>query len=161
MANAEKSAAYKKLVADMQKQYPAYGKSSVTVSRGTAKKASSDSKEIASNFYKTFDNDDDFFKTLADWGLTWRKTNEPKTKRMWAIYALSVAIENGFNPFDVVTKKAPPVELFASEIDGENICQEINLYTYWQGLGYAEKTPKIKYLLVAQDFGNIFYGDNS
>lgn len=33
-------------------------------------------------------------------------------------------------------------------------CHEINLYTYWQGLGYAENTPKIKYLLVAQDWGN-------
>ena len=41
------------------------------------------------------------------------------------------------------------------------ICNEINLYTYWQGLGYADKTPKIKYLLVGQDFGNIFRGDNT
>ena len=53
------------------------------------------------------------------------------------------------------------VKLFAPVIEGENICKEINLYTYWQGLGYAEKTPKIKYLLVAQDFGNIFYWDIS
>ncbi|SFA72764.1 hypothetical protein [Selenomonas ruminantium] len=32
-------------------------------------------------------------------------------------------------------------------------CREINLYTYWQGLGYKESTPPIKYLLVAQDWG--------
>lgn len=40
------------------------------------------------------------------------------------------------------------------------ICNEINLYTYWQGLGYAEKTPKIKYLLVGQDWGNPFLPNN-
>lgn len=48
------------------------------------------------------------------------------------------------------------VKLFASTINGVNVCNEINLYTYWQGFGYAEKTPNIKYLLVAQDFGNFF-----
>ena len=47
-----------------------------------------------------------------------------------------------------------------SEIDGISFnglpkCStEINLYTYWQGFGYARRTPKIKYLLVAQDWGN-------
>lgn len=35
-------------------------------------------------------------------------------------------------------------------------CREINLYTYWQGRGYAETTPGIKYLLVGQDWGNPF-----
>ena len=45
------------------------------------------------------------------------------------------------------------VKLFASTINGVNVCNEINLYSYWQGFGYAEKTPKIKYLLVAQDRG--------
>ena len=34
------------------------------------------------------------------------------------------------------------------------VCKEINLYTYWQGRGYAETTPEIKYLLVGQDWGN-------
>lgn len=38
----------------------------------------------------------------------------------------------------------------------ENICKEINLYTYWQGLDYAKNTPKIKYLFVLQDYGCIF-----
>ena len=41
------------------------------------------------------------------------------------------------------------------------ICEEINLWTYWQGLGYAEKVPKIKYLLVGQDYGGIFHLDNN
>ncbi|WP_141080621.1 hypothetical protein [Campylobacter lanienae] len=30
----------------------------------------------------------------------------------------------------------------------------INLWTYWQGLGYEIDTPKIRILLVAQDWGN-------
>ena len=47
-------------------------------------------------------------------------------------------------------------ELYAPYVNGEMICREINLYTYWQGLGYAENTPKIKYLFVAQDFGSLF-----
>ena len=51
------------------------------------------------------------------------------------------------------------VELFAPVVNGVNICDEINLYTYWQGFGYAEHTPKIKYLLVAQDWGNFFNDD--
>lgn len=50
-------------------------------------------------------------------------------------------------------------DLYAPYIEGENICKEINLFTYWQGFGYAEKTPKIKYLFVAQDFGSIFGED--
>ena len=37
------------------------------------------------------------------------------------------------------------------------ICNEINLYTYWQGLGYADGTPEIKYLLVGQDWGDPAY----
>ena len=36
-------------------------------------------------------------------------------------------------------------------------CEEINLYTYWQGLGYAKSTPPIKYLLVGQDWGSLNY----
>ena len=44
-------------------------------------------------------------------------------------------------------------ELYAPYVNGEMICQEINLYTYCQGLGYADNTPKIKYLFVAQDYG--------
>ena len=47
------------------------------------------------------------------------------------------------------------IELAALDTD---ICKEINLYTYWQGLGYEQKTPHIKYLLVGQDWGNPFLG---
>lgn len=36
---------------------------------------------------------------------------------------------------------------------GEDLCQEINLWTYWQGWGYAKETPHIKYMLIGQDFG--------
>ena len=50
-------------------------------------------------------------------------------------------------------------ELYAPYVNGEMICQEINLYTYWQGLDYAEKTPAIKYLFVAQDWGSLFLED--
>lgn len=35
----------------------------------------------------------------------------------------------------------------------EDLCKEINLWTYWQGWNYAENTPKIKYLVIGQDFG--------
>lgn len=37
--------------------------------------------------------------------------------------------------------------------DDEDLCMEINLWTYWQGWNYSENTPKIKYLLLGQDFG--------
>ena len=39
-------------------------------------------------------------------------------------------------------------------LTGFDELREVNLYTYWQGLGYANKTPDIKYLLVGQDWGN-------
>ena len=35
----------------------------------------------------------------------------------------------------------------------EDLCREINLWTYWQGWNYAEHTPIIKYMLLGQDFG--------
>lgn len=38
-------------------------------------------------------------------------------------------------------------------LPGEDLCQEINLWTYWQGWGYAAHTPNIKYMLIGQDFG--------
>ena len=46
--------------------------------------------------------------------------------------------------------------LYAPYVDENTYCQEINFYTYWQGLGYAERTPKIKYLFVSQDWGSFF-----
>ena len=33
-------------------------------------------------------------------------------------------------------------------LPGEDLCQEINLWTYWQGWGYAKDTPHIKYMLI-------------
>lgn len=57
------------------------------------------------------------------------------------------------------SSKSDKVKLWAPYIDGENLCKEINFYTYWQGFGYAENTPKIKYLLVAQDWDNPFAED--
>ena len=39
-------------------------------------------------------------------------------------------------------------------LKGCDYCREINLWTYWQGLGYAENTPEIDILLVGQDWGN-------
>ena len=61
-------------------------------------------------------------------------------------------VQNKYPRFD----ENSDAELFSAFIDGENICKEINLYTYWQGLDYAKNTPKIKYLFVLQDYGCIF-----
>jgi len=65
---------------------------------------------------------------------------------------LVAEMQNQYPHFD----KNSDAELFAPFVDGENICHEINLYTYWQGLDYALKTPCIKYLFVLQDYGCIF-----
>ena len=65
---------------------------------------------------------------------------------------LVAKVQNKYPRFD----KNSDAELFSAFIDGENICHEINLYTYWQGLDWAKTTPKIKYLFVLQDYGCIF-----
>ena len=52
-------------------------------------------------------------------------------------------------------RQSPKVKLLAPVVDGENICHEINFYTYWQGFGYAQKVPKIKYLLVSKEWGRL------
>lgn len=36
-------------------------------------------------------------------------------------------------------------------------CKEINLWTYWQGWGYKDKTPDIDIMLVGQDWDNPFH----
>ena len=71
-------------------------------------------------------------------------------------YKNLVACMQGNYPVYAGQTPTKKVELFAPVINGKTFCKEINLYTYWQGFGYAEKTPKIKYLLVAQDWGNLF-----
>ena len=65
---------------------------------------------------------------------------------------LVTKVQNKYPRFD----ENSDAELFSAFVDGENICKEINLYTYWQGLDYAKNTPKIKYLFVLQDYGCIF-----
>ena len=67
--------------------------------------------------------------------------------------------KNQYPKYHDGVKISAPVALFAPVVNGVNICNEINLYTYWQGFGYANNTPKIKYLLVAQDWGNFFNDD--
>lgn len=58
--------------------------------------------------------------------------------------------------FDNFRPEKNTAELYAPFVNGEMICHEINIYTYWQGLGYAQRTPKIKILFVAQDCGSLF-----
>ena len=156
--NNEKSVAYKKLVADMQKKYPVYTSKILTnFPKVIGKKGDPIAREVVRKFAATFSDKNDFYKTLKEFGLDWQENskNNEAIYEMRAKEALRIAVENGFNPFDVVTKKDPPVELWAPVLNGENICQEINFYTDWQGVGYAEETPRIKYLLVAQDWGNL------
>ena len=65
---------------------------------------------------------------------------------------LVAEVQNKYPRFD----ENSDAELFSAFVNGENICHEINLYTYWQGLDWARTTPKIKYLFVLQDYGCIF-----
>lgn len=162
--NVKKSQDYKNLVAEMQKKYPIYGgKCEVYVPIDAFnKKGDPFARKIVQDYAATFSNKNDFYDTLKEIGITW-PTNSKGDKAIYemrAKEALRIAIENGFNPFDFVTKNDLPVELFRPSVNGKNICEEINLYTYWQGFGYAKNTPHIKYLLVAQDFGNIFDSSN-
>ena len=38
--------------------------------------------------------------------------------------------------------------------DSDNLCREINLWTYWQGWRYSEREDEVKILLLGQDWGN-------
>jgi hypothetical protein len=40
------------------------------------------------------------------------------------------------------------------EIPDDNLCREINLWTYWQGWNYAQRESHIHILLIGQDWGN-------
>ena len=44
------------------------------------------------------------------------------------------------------------MKLLAHVMNSEVLCPKINFYTYWQGFGYAEKTPESKYLIVSQSW---------
>ena len=158
----QKSAAYKKLVLDMQKKYPVYNTKIVAnFPMVINQKGNPDAKKVMQEFAATFQNKQDFYDTLKEMGFEWMEVNNAGIYEMRAKETLRIAIEHGFDPFNVVTKKDSLVELFAPVVNGENICHEINLYTYWQGFNYAEKIPHIKYLLVAQDWGNPFIPEMS
>ena len=139
-----KSEAYRNLVERAQTQYPEY--------RDDINPTNAD-KQRTRDFAATFNSKKEFWDALKSKGITWNENSNLNINDMWARNALSRAIAGGFEPNS-------DVNLFASVVDGVNICDEINLYTYWQGFGYAKRTPKIKYLLVAQDWGN-FFGDTS
>lgn len=136
--SAEKSQAYKNLVERAKNQYREYN---------PKVKPSDDDKQRTRDFADKFADKKSFWDALKSKGLTWTQTNKDTTTDMWARNALSKAIACGFDPNNAVA-------LFAPTVNGVNVCEEINLYTYWQGFGYAKKTPHIKYLLVAQDWGN-------
>ena len=138
--NAKKAQAYKNLVERAKNQYPIYD---------SKVKVSDEDKQKTRDFAETFSDKQKFLDVLNAKGITWNEcTTDEGINYMRAKMALNTAIACGFDPKD-------PVALFAPTIDGVNICNEINLYTYWQGFGYAKRTPKIKYLLVAQDWGNL------
>ena len=158
--NEKKSAAYKNLVAEMLTHYPAHGTNFISKLPGTKSIAKDTSKKIVRDFCEKFSNTQDFYNLLEEWGIDWQKTDNQNINLMWAKNSLANAIEDGFDFKTAAEKNSGKVKLWSPVVDKENICQEINLYTYWQGLDYAKKTPKIKYLLVAQDWGNCF-GDNS
>lgn len=52
-------------------------------------------------------------------------------------------------------RKNNKIELgWCDKDDNDNLCQEINLWTYWQGWKYAERNSHINILLLGQDWGN-------
>ncbi|MEE3471740.1 MAG: hypothetical protein VZR24_13835 [Butyrivibrio hungatei] len=44
--------------------------------------------------------------------------------------------------------------------ESDNLCREINLWTYWQGWRYSERQDKVKILLLGQDWGNPYSTQN-
>lgn len=139
----EKSQAYKNLVECAKKQYLVYD---------SKVKITDADKQKTADFAATFSDKEKFWEALQYRCAKWEKSDNTDLNDERARESLTIAIANGYDLKD-------PVALFAPVVDGVNICDEINLYTYWQGFGYAQKTPKIKYLLVAQDWGNFFNED--
>lgn len=93
----KKSAAYKNLVAEVQKKYPAYGSNFKSKLPGTASIATPETKQIARDFFDKLGNLDSFVSVLEKWGLDCIKTSNAQTNQMWALNALANAIADGFD----------------------------------------------------------------
>ena len=98
-------------------------------------------------------------KDIADFlnGKVW--TTAVNSTKSNAYAKLVTDVQKRYSPY---TKQASndKLDLYNATVNGKMICNEVNLWTYWQGFGYAEKMPHIKYLLVGQDWGNPFLDDN-
>jgi hypothetical protein len=65
---------------------------------------------------------------------------------------------------DYKTRKQKTTEIELGWCDrdkDDDLCREINLWTYWQGWQYAKKTPHIRILLLGQDWGNPYSGQDT
>ena len=71
------------------------------------RRISQHSKDIVSEFYKTFTSREEFFKKLKQMGITWKENSETKVNLMFAKMALGKAIDKGFNPFQQPTATQP------------------------------------------------------
>ena len=70
--------------------------------------------------------------------MKWRgqSSNDVNISDMFARNALAAAIDKGFDINVKLPLWAPYVKVNNEEVC---VCNEINLYTYWQGFNYAEK----------------------
>ena len=84
MTNAEKSVAYKKLVADMQKKYPVYGKK---IDVKVNQKGDPIAREIVKNFAATFQSKQDFYDTLKKMGFEWMEVADAGIYEMCEVRA--------------------------------------------------------------------------
>ena len=148
-----------------------------------------EARKKAKNFKNRFENDEDFYTALKQMGIKWRRgcemealenailsgnlnkgvkklnVNKQKSEAYKKLVNLMKETYPKFDySFDPLDSRLSD-KFWAPYVKINNkmtcICEEINLWTYWQGLGYAEKVPKIKYLLVGQDYGGIFPSDNN
>ncbi|MBR1805280.1 MAG: hypothetical protein IJ774_02710, partial [Selenomonadaceae bacterium] len=110
-------------------------------------KPSAADEQRTRDFADKFADKHKFWEALECRCAKWEESTDADINDKRARESLAIAVANGFDPKDAVA-------LFAPTVGGGNICNEINLYTYQQGFGYAKKTPRIKYLLVGQDWGN-------
>lgn len=113
--NSAKATAYRNLVERAKRQYPEY--------RVDIKPTSTD-KQRTREFAANFSDKKKFWKALQCRCAKWEKSTNNDLNDERARESLTIAIANGFDPND-------PVALFAPIVNGVNICNEINLYTYW------------------------------